>query len=817
MRAALRGGSGPNYHPAMRERFLLAVAAFTTTVVAQCGPVLDQTWGIAGCGPLGTSMVFASCDWDPDGTGPASPRLVVGGRFDVAGRTRCRNIVVVDRATGACTALGAGLPGDVTALAVLPTGDLVAGGVFLLGPVPLPSVMMWDGSAWQPLGAGLSGRPRAMVVAPNGALIVAGAVFWGPVFAGVVQWHAGAWSTIGGTAFGDMNAVAVAANGDLWVGGPTMSHAMRWNGVTWQAMALLGGPVSGLVGLPNGDVVAACGYGGMWRYSGTTALPFGPAGVSGECLAALPNGEVVVGRIGSPGQVMRGNGVGWTTIGTVRQAWGGTVDGPRHLRTLANGEVLMGGLFDEVETTGACNVAIHDGSAWHSLVPGTSHQIEAMAGLANGDTIAAGWFRQIGGVAAAHVARWDGATWHDLGGGTDGPVYAVCALANGELAAAGAFAVAGGVPAAGVARWNGQSWSPLGAGLGGVPHALLEWPGGALLAAGDQLAPPGGAEGLVAFVGGVWATVAPLQGSVRCMLHRPNGELWLGGRFTLPGGQPSPVARWSGGAWSAESFGVGFGTAALAETRSGELIAGGFDNYAHPVWRRAAGTWSPLGSGLGGSVAGFVGLPDGDVLASGGIGLSGVTMGLARWDGTAWTHYGQGNMGIASLLHGDRELWLRGPAEATWSGQPTPFLYRAVASCPPAVVTSGSGCGVGAGPAMTIVGSGGPWRGGTWRTTASGAPPQAPVLAVYGLASASWWLGVVLPQSGAACTLLASPDLVLVPAQGGGTVTPSLAIPDLVNTVGLTLHHQVVACVAGPGPGLGAAASPALVATIGTW
>ncbi|MBL8733795.1 MAG: hypothetical protein JNN13_15600, partial [Planctomycetes bacterium] len=95
-------------------------------------------------------------------------------------------------------------------------------------------------------------------------------------------------------------------------------------------------------------------------------------------------------------------------------------------------------------------------------------------------------------------------TWAPLGAGVDGLVEAFAVLPNGELVVAGAFANAGNVAASRVARWNGATWSALGTGIG-----------------------------------------SGLNTDVRACVTMPNGDLIVGGSFTVAGGvAASNIARW---------------------------------------------------------------------------------------------------------------------------------------------------------------------------------------------------------------------------------------------------------------------------------
>jgi hypothetical protein len=129
-----------------------AAMAFAGHAMAQCPPQWVAGDGTAGIDGVGSALV----QWDPDGAGPQTPKVVVGGRFAMAGRTPATNIAVYDPLTGDWSALGAGLYGatdafdiaQVDALVALPDGSLVAGGRFTTaGGVPAKNIARWNGNS----------------------------------------------------------------------------------------------------------------------------------------------------------------------------------------------------------------------------------------------------------------------------------------------------------------------------------------------------------------------------------------------------------------------------------------------------------------------------------------------------------------------------------------------------------------------------------------------------------------------------------------------------------------------------------------------
>src|SRR5262245_56240873 len=102
--------------------FLLpCLVALSVPVSAQC----STQWVGSGV-PVTNGRVLATTMWDPDGAGPMQPVLVVGGEFTSLGN----RIAAHDPVSGAWSGLGSGMNGAVYALTTLPSGDLVAAGMF---------------------------------------------------------------------------------------------------------------------------------------------------------------------------------------------------------------------------------------------------------------------------------------------------------------------------------------------------------------------------------------------------------------------------------------------------------------------------------------------------------------------------------------------------------------------------------------------------------------------------------------------------------------------------------------------------------------
>lgn len=278
--------------------------------------------------------------------------LVVGGSFTSASGVSAINIA---RWTGSAWATVGpiGANNIVRALAVMPNGDLVAGGDFTaMGGAPASRIARWNGSAWTTLGSGMAGGATtavyALAVLPNGDLVAGGdfATAGGVAANGIARWNGSAWAPLGTGVVGQVRALAVQSNGHIVAGGSmqsaggvAVSNIARWDGAAWAALGgglygfnWVGPVVHSLAVLPSGDLVAGGTFtmagqasagniaqwnGSAWSSLGGLGLPIGPSAVHG--LAVMPNGDLVAGGMFSVGvstsSIARWNGVAWSPLG----------------------------------------------------------------------------------------------------------------------------------------------------------------------------------------------------------------------------------------------------------------------------------------------------------------------------------------------------------------------------------------------------------------------------------------------------------------------------------------------------------------------
>jgi hypothetical protein len=246
----------------------------TITTLANGDVIAAGLFDMAGGVPANSIARWNGSTWAPLGLGLtdsgwpaaatclaalANDHLVVGGSFSEAGGVWCNNIARWD---GVGWSSMGGFNNGVQALAVLPNGDVVAGGAFTPAfPVPvIDRIAIWSGSSWSALGTGVNGLVHALAVLPNGQLVAAGdfTSASGVPANRIARWNGASWSALGSGLDDAVYALLVLQNGDLvaggaftTAGGSPASRIARWNGVAWSALG------SGLTESGWGAVIAA--------------------------------------------------------------------------------------------------------------------------------------------------------------------------------------------------------------------------------------------------------------------------------------------------------------------------------------------------------------------------------------------------------------------------------------------------------------------------------------------------------------------------------------------------------------------------------
>lgn len=380
--------------------------------------------------------------WSPLGAGTSAPvdalavtgagTVLAGGNYTTSFSSSYWGVARWQQGAWGSLASNRGADNLVRTLAVLPNGDLVAGGQFTsLDGVAMPGFARRTATGWQSVG-GLAGQVAAAVVMPNGALVVAGAVSVPNQSTGlcVVRWNGSVWTTLG-FSNGPLTSLAVLADGSLVVGGyfssiggqPILNLA-RHDGSGWAPLA--GGVVAGAV----------------------------------ECLLPLANGTLAVGgtfqpSVGQPGSNLAiWDGSGW-------QSPGAAVNGSVYaLAEHGNGDLVIGGAFTQVGALPCGLVARRSGGQWfaYGAQPSSSGHVRALWTSPRGDLYVGGGFTNLCGTPARHLARYDGTAWSEVLGGCDQQVEAL--VLQGTSLVVGGYLTAVGQGVARRIAWLSNSCAP---------------------------------------------------------------------------------------------------------------------------------------------------------------------------------------------------------------------------------------------------------------------------------------------------------------------------------------------------------------------
>jgi hypothetical protein len=262
----------------------------------------------------------------------------------------------------------------------------------------------------------------------------------------------------------------------------------------------------------------------------------------------------------------------------------------------------------------------------------------------------------------------------------------------------------------------------------------------------------------------------------------PNGDLVAGGYFGTAGGLPAAaIARWNGTSWSPLGTGITnfLGPAvveALAVLANGDLVAGGFFNLA------------------GGATANHI----------------------ARWDGTAWSPFGDGLndevLGLATFANGDVAV---GGSFLTAGAVPSAYFAR-YRTCIASYSVFGPGCSGSLGVPGNLATSL-PRVGATLSVQITNLPQDAGLF-TFGWSNTASALGPLPIDLGAVgapgCSWRVSGDAVWYLQGSNQTATWSLTIPNSGAFLGAVFHTQCL--VLDPlANALGAVASNAVMAVVG--
>lgn len=588
--------------------------------------------------------------------------------------------------------VGGTAPADALALAVGPSGEIYVGGMFShAGATPANNVVKWVDGGWEPLGAGIDGDVTALAVAPSGSPVYAAAMLHSTYESVVLAFDGTSWTQIGNFADGGLDEVEVGSDGKVYVGGlfgsvdgdTTIQNFAVWDGTTWSALGAnpdsevkavlvdasgvcIGGHFANIGATPAQNV--ACWTGSSWTaYS--LPLPFYAVYV----LARDDGGNLLAGGhftlddsdTSQGGSLTRWTGAGWEYVGGGVHIWPGTA-GYVEAITVVGSHIYVGGFFGQVgatvDDTRIQDIAMFDGTTWHDM--GGAHRMMGIGLIEQnvwrlvsdsaGNVYMSGMFTAVGTKNASHVAMWDGSYWQQLAAtgqlsaGVNGNINAMAARGDCAVYVGGDFTYAGDIVANNIARVDSTGWHQLGDGVSGYVSAIAVDSEGTVYAGGEFTGP--GFYHLAKWDGTEWSGIGNTMGAVSGLAVDDEDNLYVSGEFSVAGDVvANNIAMWDGTDWHALGDGLDGPASALLFDDAGHLVVGGrFENAggapALNVARWDGSAWHAYGDGIPGwSGVRRLAYHDGQLLAGGSFDeLTDGAKGIATWDGTAWVGWNGG-------------------------------------------------------------------------------------------------------------------------------------------------------------------------------
>jgi len=346
---------------------VVAGGQFNTAGGISTGPVARYNptcgaWSSLGLGLTGAVNALAVL---PDGN------LIVGGRGLTTGAGQAAtNIARYSPSTGLWSPLGGGVDSDVQAVVVMPSGDVIAGGRFAgvggTGGVIANGIARFNTTtlAWSALGSGVNdfGTVWALAVLPGGDVVAGGrfASIGGVSVNRIARYNftTGVWSPLGAgvqAAFPTVYSFLVRPSGDLVVGGlfntaggAPAANIARYNLASGAWSALGSGTnstVLTLTALSGGDAIAGGFFttaGGpvanfIARYSFGTPAP--TIGTQPSSQTACPTGAAAF-SVTAPGTLP----IYQWQLETAPNTWANASNGPLPYNGGATGTITASGV-----------------------------------------------------------------------------------------------------------------------------------------------------------------------------------------------------------------------------------------------------------------------------------------------------------------------------------------------------------------------------------------------------------------------------------------------------------------------------------------
>jgi uncharacterized delta-60 repeat protein len=566
----------------------------------------------------------------------ADGKILVGGRFDgtnsIGGQTRS-HMARLDATSGLADSFNPNANGEIYAIAVLPTGKILAGGFFSnIGAQNRFSIARLDATT----GLADAFAPQAdrevtaITLQPDGKILVGGhfANIGSQSRHNIARLDAttGLADSFDPNVNGQVYSITLQADGKILVGGffygansiggQSRNYIARLDATTGIVDSFdpnAGGGAAGndgvfaiavqadgkiLVGgyfttlAPSGGAVVTRSHVARLEIDGRLdrTLDIGLVGNEIDAIAVQPDGKILVGGFFSTVTgVTRRMIARLNTDGTLDSVFNASANGNVYaIAVQGDGKILVGGQFNAMGGQGRNSIARLDATGLaDSFNPNAFGTVNSIAVQADGKILFGGSFTSVGGQARKNIARVNANGTLDtaFNPNPDNVVNSIAVQADGKILVGGFFAGIGGQSRARIARLDGvtglaDSFDP---NADGFILAIVVQADGKILAGGGQLTTIGGQAR------SNFARLDPTTGladsfnpgasnTVRSIAVQADGKILASGDFTSIGGQTrNRIARLDVMTGVADSFDPGADDSvySIGLQTDGKVLAGG--------------------------------------------------------------------------------------------------------------------------------------------------------------------------------------------------------------------------------------------------
>ncbi len=493
----------------------------------------------------------------------ADGKFVLGGAFTTlqpngSTATVTANFIARINSNGTIDTTYAPNPnGQVSTLALLPDGRIIAGGAFTTvlptGVAALITrnrlvLLNTNGSADATFDPNANGAVQTIALQPDGKILVGGGFTTfqpngAPVtterdYIARLNPDGTLDANFNANATGTVNAISLQADNKILVGGVFAAIG----GVTRHGIARLN---------PDGSLDFSFNPNANGQIEAIGVQADGTIFLGGGFTAIQPNGVLYVGgSFGHLGGAAINNLALLNDDGTPLTGFQPNPNGAVFaVAPQSNGATVVAGAFTTLGGAARNRLARlnADGTLDAAFNPNADNQVNALAVQTDGRILCGGIFTNLGGTARSRLARLNAdGTLDTFNPGADGQVNVIAVQADGRVIIGGAFANAGGAARKGLARLNvdGSVDASFNPAPDGVVNAIVIQADGRIIVAGAFANIAGTARSRLARLnadGSIDATFDPgADNTVNALSLAADGKLLVGGSFS----QISGLARY---------------------------------------------------------------------------------------------------------------------------------------------------------------------------------------------------------------------------------------------------------------------------------